>query len=91
MTFARLSTRHIQIPDKFHKAQADGDTLVVEVMLVVVCSQFARPIARVGLYIQEEPRSYHPQPSCSVSPLADVEGLGAHTNAVRICLREMEA
>jgi len=36
---------------KFHKAQADGDTLVVETMPGVVCSRFARPIARVGLYI----------------------------------------
>ena len=36
---------------KFHEAQADGDTLVVETMPGVVCSRFARPIARVGLYI----------------------------------------
>ena len=36
---------------KFHKAQATGDTLVVETMPGVVCSRFARPIARVGLYI----------------------------------------
>ena len=36
---------------KFHAAQAKGDTLVVETMPGVVCSRFARPIARVGLYI----------------------------------------
>ena len=36
---------------KFHAAQASGDTLVVETMPGVVCSRFARPIARVGLYI----------------------------------------
>jgi len=36
---------------KFHKAQATGDVLVVETMPGVVCSRFARPIARVGLYI----------------------------------------
>ena len=36
---------------KFHAAQAGGDTLVVETMPGVVCSRFARPIARVGLYI----------------------------------------
>jgi len=36
---------------KFHKAQAKDDSLVVETMPGVVCSRFARPIARVGLYI----------------------------------------
>ena len=36
---------------KFHEAQASGDTLVVETMPGVVCSRFARPIARVGLYV----------------------------------------
>jgi len=36
---------------KFHEAQAKGDTLVVETMPGVVCSRFARPIARVGLYV----------------------------------------
>ncbi|KAH9045387.1 histidine biosynthesis trifunctional-protein [Lactarius pseudohatsudake] len=36
---------------KFHEAQADGDTLVVETIPGVVCSRFARPIARVGLYV----------------------------------------
>ena len=34
---------------KFHEAQASGDVLVVETMPGVVCSRFARPIARVGL------------------------------------------
>ena len=36
---------------KFHMAQVTGDALVVETMPGVVCSRFARPIARVGLYI----------------------------------------
>ncbi|PFH52797.1 hypothetical protein AMATHDRAFT_1840 [Amanita thiersii Skay4041] len=36
---------------KFHEAQLDNKTLVVETMPGVVCSRFARPIARVGLYI----------------------------------------
>jgi phosphoribosyl-ATP pyrophosphohydrolase/phosphoribosyl-AMP cyclohydrolase/histidinol dehydrogenase len=36
---------------KFHEAQADKSTLVVETMPGVVCSRFARPIARVGLYV----------------------------------------
>ncbi|KAI0254710.1 histidine biosynthesis trifunctional-protein [Lactifluus subvellereus] len=36
---------------KFHEAQAEPDTLVVETMPGVVCSRFARPIARVGLYV----------------------------------------
>ncbi|TFK75841.1 histidine biosynthesis trifunctional-protein [Pluteus cervinus] len=36
---------------KFHDAQADRGTLVVETMPGVVCSRFARPIARVGLYV----------------------------------------
>lgn len=36
---------------KFHDAQTDGSTLVVETMPGVVCSRFARPIARVGLYV----------------------------------------
>ncbi|KAI0661022.1 histidine biosynthesis trifunctional-protein [Cubamyces menziesii] len=36
---------------KFHKAQAEQGTLSVETMPGVVCSRFARPIARVGLYV----------------------------------------
>ncbi|KIK68065.1 hypothetical protein GYMLUDRAFT_36891 [Collybiopsis luxurians FD-317 M1] len=36
---------------KFHAAQVDGSSLKVETMPGVVCSRFARPIARVGLYI----------------------------------------
>ncbi|KAJ7179066.1 histidinol dehydrogenase-domain-containing protein [Mycena filopes] len=36
---------------KFHEAQADTVTLRVETMPGVVCSRFARPIARVGLYV----------------------------------------
>lgn len=36
---------------KFHAAQVDGSTLTVETMPGVVCSRFARPIARVGLYV----------------------------------------
>ena len=36
---------------KFHKAQVKDDPLVVETMPGVVCSRFARPVARVGLYI----------------------------------------
>jgi phosphoribosyl-ATP pyrophosphohydrolase / phosphoribosyl-AMP cyclohydrolase / histidinol dehydrogenase len=36
---------------KFHEAQASADTLVVETTPGVVCSRFARPIARVGLYV----------------------------------------
>ncbi|KAG6866456.1 hypothetical protein C0991_003974 [Blastosporella zonata] len=36
---------------KFHDAQADKETLVVETMPGVVCSRFARPIGRVGLYV----------------------------------------
>lgn len=36
---------------KFHAAQAEGTTLVVETMPGVVCSRFARPISRVGLYV----------------------------------------
>ncbi|KAI8074921.1 histidinol dehydrogenase-domain-containing protein [Gongronella butleri] len=36
---------------KFHDAQMDRDTLVVETMPGVVCSRFARPIERVGLYV----------------------------------------
>jgi len=36
---------------KFHAAQVDGTTLEVETMPGVVCSRFARPISRVGLYI----------------------------------------
>jgi len=36
---------------KFHLAQAEKETLVVETMPGVVCSRFARPIARVGLYV----------------------------------------
>ena len=36
---------------KFHAAQVGADALVVETMPGVVCSRFARPIARVGLYV----------------------------------------
>ncbi|KAI1795194.1 histidine biosynthesis trifunctional-protein [Ganoderma leucocontextum] len=36
---------------KFHKAQNAETTLKVETMPGVVCSRFARPIARVGLYV----------------------------------------
>ena len=36
---------------KFHEAQTNDNTLVVETMPGVVCSRFARPIARVGLYV----------------------------------------
>ncbi|KAH6915376.1 histidinol dehydrogenase-domain-containing protein [Coprinopsis sp. MPI-PUGE-AT-0042] len=36
---------------KFHKAQTSDVVLKVETMPGVVCSRFARPIARVGLYI----------------------------------------
>jgi len=36
---------------KFHEAQSETSTLVVETMPGVVCSRFARPIARVGLYV----------------------------------------
>ena len=35
----------------FHAAQVDGTTLKVETMPGVVCSRFARPIARVGIYV----------------------------------------
>ncbi|TBU45055.1 histidine biosynthesis trifunctional-protein [Dichomitus squalens] len=36
---------------KFHKAQSAEGPLTVETMPGVVCSRFARPIARVGLYV----------------------------------------
>ncbi|KAI9744431.1 MAG: trifunctional histidinol dehydrogenase [Claussenomyces sp. TS43310] len=36
---------------KFHSAQKDDETLRVETMPGVICSRFARPIERVGLYI----------------------------------------
>ncbi|KAI0677582.1 histidine biosynthesis trifunctional-protein [Trametes maxima] len=36
---------------KFHAAQAEQGALAVETMPGVVCSRFARPIARVGLYV----------------------------------------
>ena len=36
---------------KFHEAQSDKSALVVETIPGVVCSRFARPIARVGLYV----------------------------------------
>ncbi|KAK4515270.1 uncharacterized protein ATC70_002880 [Mucor velutinosus] len=36
---------------KFHDAQLDKETLVVETMPGVVCSRFSRPIERVGLYV----------------------------------------
>jgi len=35
----------------FHAAQADDKPLVVETMPGVVCTRFARPIARVGIYV----------------------------------------
>jgi phosphoribosyl-ATP pyrophosphohydrolase/phosphoribosyl-AMP cyclohydrolase/histidinol dehydrogenase len=36
---------------KFHEAQAETSTLVVETLPGVVCSRFVRPISRVGLYV----------------------------------------
>ncbi|KAL1932567.1 hypothetical protein VTP01DRAFT_8245 [Rhizomucor pusillus] len=36
---------------KFHDAQMDRETLRVETMPGVVCTRFARPIERVGLYV----------------------------------------
>lgn len=36
---------------KFHAAQVDGKVLEVETMPGIVCSRFARPIARVGIYV----------------------------------------
>ncbi|GJJ07613.1 hypothetical protein Clacol_001816 [Clathrus columnatus] len=36
---------------QFHAAQITNETLIVETMPGVVCSRFARPIARVGLYV----------------------------------------
>ncbi|KAI0921049.1 hypothetical protein AcW2_006149 [Taiwanofungus camphoratus] len=36
---------------KFHAAQAEQSSMVVETMPGVVCSRFSRPIARVGLYV----------------------------------------
>ncbi|KAF0341585.1 histidinol dehydrogenase-domain-containing protein [Gigaspora margarita] len=36
---------------KFHDAQYDRSTLVVETIPGVVCSRFSRPIERVGLYV----------------------------------------
>lgn len=36
---------------KFHAAQAEQGTMTVETMPGVVCARFARPIARVGLYV----------------------------------------
>jgi len=36
---------------KFHEAQKSDSTLIVETMPGVVCSRFARAIARVGLYV----------------------------------------
>lgn len=35
----------------FHAAQTDKEALVVETMPGVVCTRFARPIARVGIYV----------------------------------------
>ncbi|ESK96093.1 histidinol dehydrogenase [Moniliophthora roreri MCA 2997] len=63
--FPPYSKESMQVPDdvrqaidrayqnikKFHEAQADGTSLRVETMPGVVCSRFARAIARVGLYI----------------------------------------
>ncbi|KAF8639746.1 hypothetical protein AX17_001008 [Amanita inopinata Kibby_2008] len=45
-----IDTAYVNIR-KFHEAQLDDRTLVVETMPGVLCSRFARPIARVGLYI----------------------------------------
>lgn len=36
---------------KFHDAQMDKETLIVETMPGIVCSRFSRPIERVGLYV----------------------------------------
>lgn len=36
---------------KFHAAQVQDSNLIVETMPGVTCSRFARPIARVGLYV----------------------------------------
>ncbi|CAG8507273.1 9479_t:CDS:2 [Funneliformis caledonium] len=36
---------------KFHDAQYDRSSLVVETMPGVICSRFSRPIERVGLYV----------------------------------------
>ncbi|CAG8544276.1 979_t:CDS:2 [Acaulospora morrowiae] len=36
---------------KFHDAQYDRSTLVIETMPGVTCSRFSRPIERVGLYV----------------------------------------
>ncbi|KAI0304081.1 histidine biosynthesis trifunctional-protein [Russula brevipes] len=47
---AAIDTAYANIR-KFHEAQASTDALVVETMPGVVCSRFARPIARVGLYV----------------------------------------
>ncbi|KAJ7507896.1 histidinol dehydrogenase-domain-containing protein [Mycena galericulata] len=47
---AAIKTAYANIR-KFHEAQADTTTLRVETMPGVVCSRFARPIARVGLYV----------------------------------------
>ncbi|TFY64272.1 hypothetical protein EVG20_g6002 [Dentipellis fragilis] len=47
---AAIDTAYVNIY-KFHAAQAQDAALVVETMPGVVCSRFARPIARVGLYV----------------------------------------
>ncbi|KAA1466450.1 histidine biosynthesis trifunctional-protein [Dentipellis sp. KUC8613] len=47
---AAIDTAYANI-HKFHAAQARDAALVVETMPGVVCSRFARPIARVGLYV----------------------------------------
>ncbi|KAJ7638883.1 histidinol dehydrogenase-domain-containing protein [Roridomyces roridus] len=47
---AAIRTAYANIK-KFHEAQADTAVLRVETMPGVVCSRFARPIARVGLYV----------------------------------------
>jgi phosphoribosyl-ATP pyrophosphohydrolase/phosphoribosyl-AMP cyclohydrolase/histidinol dehydrogenase len=36
---------------RFHEAQTSDETLVIETMPGVVCSRFARPIARVSIYV----------------------------------------
>ncbi|KAG9301001.1 hypothetical protein G9A89_018953 [Geosiphon pyriformis] len=36
---------------KFHEAQYDRSTLIVETMPGVLCSRFSRPIEKVGLYV----------------------------------------
>ncbi|KAF8759734.1 Histidine biosynthesis [Rhizoctonia solani] len=56
---------------KFHVAQAEKAPLVVETMPGVTCTRFARPIARVGLYVagcKEIVLATPPRPDGSVVP-----------------------